>query len=148
MNPLMNMSSEQPEMEEEEMMSQSPMMGEEEDDGVDDEEYAADVVANLEQHLDSLPDDQKEFLYEYVSTPEGATLMGIVGGKEIYDYFAKLVDPNKSLTVTQTKAQPNTSAGGGLMNPQQGAAPMQPEAQAQPSQQAPAQAPQGALMQM
>jgi hypothetical protein len=117
---------------------QDPMM--EEDDGVDDEEYGADIMANLEAHLNSLPDEQKAFLSEYATTPEGATMLGIVNGKEVYDYFAKYIDPSKSLTVTKATQQPSPAQG---QQPPAQPQPQQPAPQAQPQA-----APQGQVMRM
>ena len=139
--PIMN-----PEAEQEQPMPQAeaapqgqdPMM---EDDGVDEEEYGADIMANLEAHLNELPDEQKAFLSEYATTPEGATMLGIVNGKEVYDYFAKYIDPSKSLTVTKATAQPSSAQG----QAPQGA----PQAQPQPQQPAPqGPQPQGQVMRM
>lgn len=119
-----------------EMEAQAPTSGmnmdQEEDDGVDDDEYAADIVANLEEHLNSLPDEQKAFLAEYGTAPEGATLIGIILGKEAYDYMSKYVDPNKKLTVTKSTDAPQQSPSPTPMN----------IGEAQPQAQAPQMAPQ------
>lgn len=108
--------------------------------GMDDEEDDGDLVANLEQHLNSLPDNQKAFLVEYL-TPETAALIGIVNGPEVYQYFQKYVDPNKSVKIVQNQqgqegsdqqipgTQPSMADASGSMNPMQSP---QPQASSSP----------------
>lgn len=90
--------------------------------------YNAQVLQMIEQHLNSLPQDQQQFLHQYM-TPELAKLFGIVLGQEALDYFSKFADPKMMLVV-----QPRPQQQGG-MNPQgvQGAAPAQQQAPQQQS---------------
>lgn len=118
--------------------TKAPIMGEEDsqynggpDDGVDDEAYSQDIIGNLEEHLNSLPEDQKQFLATYATVPEVATVLGIVNGKEVYDYFAKLADPNKTIQVMQ---KPGTGQSNTPAKPSMPSAPA-PQPQASPSPQ-------------
>lgn len=88
---------------------QDPSAG---DDGVSDSEYTSDIQTNLESHLNNLPDEQKQFLATYATTPEVATVLGIVNGKEVYDYFMKYVDPSKRIKVETVTKQPSPQAPG------------------------------------
>jgi hypothetical protein len=63
-----------------------------------DNDYDDSVIEGLEKHLDSLPDDQKKFLIENL-TPETAVLIGIVNGREVYDYLSKYVNPAKTIQI-------------------------------------------------
>jgi hypothetical protein len=96
---------------------------EEEEDGFEE------VVANLEAHLNSMADDQKAFVAEYATTPEGAMLLGLINGKEVYEYFAQFIDPSKTLSIVSAEGQGPAQA-----SPQMG----------QPSPSPAAPAPQGA----
>lgn len=58
----------------------------------------ADIHAELESRLNSLPPIQQAFISHYL-TPETVTLMGIVGGIEVYNYFKQYTDPNKIAVV-------------------------------------------------
>lgn len=105
-----------------------------EDDGVGEEEYAQDIINNLEEHLNSLPDEAKGFLADVVAIPEFSAAIALINGKEVGDYFMKYADPSKSLGMlpseqkpaapapqnTQPSIQPAPQApqGGGIMRPQ------------------------------
>lgn len=128
-------TQESPEMESEEVMP--------EDDGMNDDEYASSIVKNLEEHLNNIPDQQKEFLAEYATTPEVATVLGIVNGKEVYDYFMRFVDPSKQVTVQ--KVQKGPAQPGQQMPPAGGQPQAQPSAAPQGQPQA---APQAGVMNM
>lgn len=82
----------------------------------------------IEQHLNSLPDEQKQYLGQYL-TPELAVLFGIVLGNDAYNYFKQYVDPNKQLTVTAREGQQNPQqpqqAPQGPVNPVQQQVPAQ-----------------------
>lgn len=67
-------------------------------------QYDPQVQQALEQHLNSLPDVQKAFINHYL-TPETVTLMGIVGGVEVYDYFKKYTDPSKMAVIVPRNSQ-------------------------------------------
>jgi hypothetical protein len=105
------------------------------DGGVDEEEYKEDILENLEAHLNSLPDEAKEFLSQYAVTPEFATAIGIINGPEVGEYFMRYADPSKTVVVQDV--------------PQEQMAPPQPNmaqaAPAAPAGQPPAQS--GGIMQ-
>ena len=67
-------------------------------------QYDPGVEKKLEQHLNSLPKQQQAFINAYL-TPETVTLLGIVAGAEVYDYFKKFVDPNKMAVVVPRNQQ-------------------------------------------
>lgn len=67
--------------------------------------YDASILQQLEQHLNTLPKIQQAFIKHYL-TPETATLMGIVGGAEVYDYFKKFTDPSKMAVVVPRNSVP------------------------------------------
>lgn len=67
-------------------------------------QYDDSIQSGIEEHLNSLPPEQQDFLAQYL-TPELAALFGIVLGKESYDYFAQYANPNKSLQVVDVAPQ-------------------------------------------
>ena len=138
----MQMQPQQPSMQE----MQQTMNPQQQPDGspspqldTEDEDGGGDIIATLEEHLNTLPDNQKAFLVEYL-TPETAALLGIVNGPEVYEYFQKYVDPNKSVQVINKSQenpdqqipgnQPSMADAGGSMNPMQQAP--QPQASSSP----------------
>lgn len=68
-------------------------------------QYDPSVAKGLEQHLNSLPDVQKGFLNHFM-TPEVVTVLGIVGGAEVYDYLKQYADPSKECVVVPRSSQP------------------------------------------
>jgi hypothetical protein len=98
------------------------------EDGLDDDEFSANIQKNLEEHLNSLPDEGKAFLAEYATIPEVAQVIGLINGREVYDYFSKYVDPNKRIQVLNITQGP-------AAQPMQGQP--QPGAMQQPMQQSP-----------
>lgn len=60
--------------------------------------YDPSILQGLQQHMNGLPKIQQAFVNEYL-TPETVTMLGIVGGAEVYDYFKQFADPKK-MTVT------------------------------------------------
>lgn len=101
-----------------------PGMPMDDDDGVGYEEYKEDIIQNLEAHLNSLPDQAKAVLAEFAVTPEFATVIGIINGEEVGEYFMKYVDPSKKAVVQRVQpAQQSPRA----------AAPAQPAQQAAPA---------------
>jgi len=80
----------------------------------------SNVAKQIEDHLNSIPDEQKQFLAQYL-TPELAVIMGILLGEEAAQAFSQYVDPN--LTLTAVPAQATTGEMGGQS---QAAAPSQP----------------------
>lgn len=77
--------------------------------GREGQDYNPQILKHIEQHLNSLPQQQQQFLTQYM-TPELAMILGIVIGKEAYDYFNKFADPSKMLTVTQRPQQQPSAA--------------------------------------
>lgn len=67
--------------------------------------YDTNIIANLNQHMNGLPKIQKAFVNYYL-TAETATLLGIIAGVEVYDYFKKFVDPNKMIVVVPRNQNP------------------------------------------
>lgn len=104
--------------------------------------YDPKLLPVIEKHLDSLPDQQKAFLVQYM-TPELAIIFGIVLGMEAFDYFKQYVDPSKQLTVVQRPQGQQAPQGNAQSS--QSPAPQQAEGSANasppqsPKQQAPAQ---------
>lgn len=84
-------------------------------------QYDSSILQQLEQHLNTLPKVQQAFINHYL-TPETATLMGIVGGAEVYDYFKKFTDPSKMAVIVPRNSVP------------QGGQAMQDDQQAQAAQ--------------
>lgn len=77
-----------------------PMPGQQQAD-----RYDPNIVPQLEQRLNSLPQIQQAYLNHYL-TPETVTILGIVAGKEVYDYFVKFTDPSKmSVIVPRNSVQ-------------------------------------------
>lgn len=70
------------------------------------------LTASLEQHLDSLPDDAKQYLANML-TPEFATAMGIVMGPEVGSFFMKHADPNKILVAEPRPQSPQGPSNAG-----------------------------------
>lgn len=75
------------------------------------------AMQGLIQHLDSLPEQAKAYVAQYL-TPETAKWAGYVfGSDEVYQYFNQLADPNITLVpvpkdvAEQAMAQPNSSEG-------------------------------------
>lgn len=104
------------------------------DDGVDEDTYKQEVISNLENHLNSLPDSAKEYLAEYATNKEVATVIGLINGKEVGEYFMQFADPNKTIEVRQIAQQPTQPMGQppvqpAQAQPQQAQAPQQPRGQ-------------------
>jgi len=106
--------------------SPNPYM-DDEDDGVDDDEYEADIVENLENHLNTLPDEGKALLKEVVAIPKFVAAITLINGQEVGKYFEQFIDPELDFQVVRKPIQkPNTQpqiqpqmqapAGGGIMN--------------------------------
>lgn len=62
------------------------------------EDYDDTVAQGIEAHLNKLPENQQAFLTHFLS-PELTTILGMLLGKEAFDYFAPYTDPNKMLVV-------------------------------------------------
>jgi hypothetical protein len=79
--------------------SESPMF---EDDGLTEE----DQMQMFKEHLDSLPEDDKEFLAAHISK-EMAKLIGLVTGSQMLgQYFDSIANPDIALIpVPRAKAQ-------------------------------------------
>lgn len=100
------------------------------------------IMQAIEQHMNSLPDEQKQFIGAFL-TPEFSLAMGIILGKEAYQYFNSLADPKMALLpiprdqLEQMQSQ-HQSDGMQLQNPgaqqQPQGRPAMPQAQGQPSQ--------------
>lgn len=101
--------------------------------GADPEQMAA-----FGQHMDSLPDNQKQIVAKFLS-PELAQVFGICFGAPIFQYFNELADPNITLVpvpkdvAEQQMGQTNSSEG----IPPQGQPPAQPMPQQAPGMQKP-----------
>ena len=52
-------------------------------------EYDDDIATNIEAHLNSISDAQKAFLVDNLN-PTNITLLGIVNGQEVFDYFMQV----------------------------------------------------------
>lgn len=77
----------------------SPMF---EDDGLDEESQ----ISSVEEHLSTLPDDDKEFLAGHLSK-EMARIIGLVSGSQVLEqYFNSIANPDIALIpVPRAKAQ-------------------------------------------
>lgn len=98
------------------------------------------IVEGLKAHLDQIPDDQKQFLAEHLTT-EFVRAIGIITGPEVAEYLAQFVDPNKVMVpVPRDVAEQHLA--------QQQGQPAQPQTSGQPSAPPPSaqQAPQAGLM--
>lgn len=114
-----------------------PQTGLQQPSGRQGQPYNPQILNGLDQHLNSLPPKQQQYLTQYMA-PELAVIFGIVMGQEAFDYFKKVADPQKMLTVVaRPQGQP---AQGTPQAPQQGG--QAPPQQTQQPQQG--QAPQGA----
>lgn len=78
------------------------------------------LATQIEQHLSSLPDEQKAYLANFL-TPELVNIMGILLGEEAAQFFSQYADPSKTLTVV-----PSQGASGEMGGQPQAAAPSQP----------------------
>ena len=63
---------------------------------VADQEQPLAPIDELDAHLNSLPDEQKQFVADNL-TPETAQLLGIILGPEAYQYFEPMADKTKAL---------------------------------------------------
>lgn len=115
----------QPEMNPTEMPEEKPTMAqpwmEPEDDGEDPA-----IVQNLEQHLNEITDDQKAFLLANL-TPETNALLGILMGREVYEYMSKFVDPSKTIQIVDKPQDTMMPGQQAQAQPQQPAAPQNPQ---------------------
>lgn len=105
------------------------------DDAAEDPE----IIPNLVAHLDSLSDEQKAYIV-YMMAPEVQAVIGLINGKEVYDYFGKFTDPAKSVQIIQatpTAPQPNQAQPNSPMQPQSPAPQAQPQQSAAPQNPAP-----------
>lgn len=97
--------------------------------------YNPNLLPQIEQHLNSLPPEQKGFLAKFM-TPELAVVLGIVIGNEAFDYFKQFADPKKQLVVQERKQQEKSASqpaqkSGHMMQPSGGQAPQAQQAQPQ-----------------
>jgi hypothetical protein len=83
----------------------------------------------VEQHLNSVPPEQQQFIAKYM-TPELAVIFGILLGQGALDYFKRFADPQKQLTVTPRQTPPNGQTGAAPTG-QPSAPAMQPQSQPQ-----------------
>lgn len=80
------------------------------------DQSGSEAMQGLIQHLDSLPEEGKAYVAQYL-TPEIAKWAGyVLGSDEVYKYFSELADPNITLIpvpteVAQQMAQQNSSEG-------------------------------------
>lgn len=101
-----------------------------------------DIVKGLEEHLNQIPDQQKQFLLDALNKdPETIiTVLGIINGPEVYTYFQSVYGALNSASGEQPQ-QPNA---GQPPAPQQAAKPqpvLQPQAKATPMGMTPNQGP-------
>lgn len=86
------------------------------------QEYNPQLLQQIEQHLNSVPPEQKAFVAKYM-TPELAVVLGIIIGNEAFDYFKQYADPKKELMVQERKGQEKKSG----TQPQQTSAHIAPQ---------------------
>lgn len=72
-------------------------------------EDPAGAEAQIEEALNSLPDDRKELLVPYL-TPDFAEVIGELFGDPYYNVFMKMADPNKILIPTDVSATEGTKS--------------------------------------
>lgn len=75
-------------------------------------EYDDDIVAGLEEHLNQIPDDQKQFLANALQNNADIVIpvLGIVAGKEVFDYFTQVYEQyfgNSAQGQPQATSQPS-----------------------------------------
>ena len=85
-----------------------------------------EVMQQIDDRMNELPDNQKEFILKFMA-PELVACFGIVFGNDALEYFSQFADPSKMLQVVPRPADPQG-------NPQPtGAAEVAPQAQAAPA---------------
>ena len=111
---------------------QQAPQGKQKPSGREGQPYNPQILKSIEQHLNTVPPEQQQFVSKFM-TPELAQILGIIIGQEAYDYFNKFADPNMQLTVVQRQQQGSSPA---TQPPQQGQQPQgQPAQSAQPQPQ-------------
>lgn len=63
------------------------------------------IMQQLDQRMNELPDPQKQFVLKYAQAPEIAGLLGIILGNEGLAYFSQFADPAVTLQVTPRQDQ-------------------------------------------
>lgn len=77
----------------------------------DDDGYDNEVAVNLEAHLDSISDEMKAFIVDNLN-PTTITLLGIVNGQEVYDYFSNIYQTQ--ILAQNSGQQPNMASQGAM----------------------------------
>lgn len=70
------------------------------------ESPGTDIGSMLEQRLNELPDNQKQFISQYLAAPETSVILGLILGPEALNYFSQFTDPSVALQVTN-REQPS-----------------------------------------
>lgn len=95
-------------------------------------EETTELTQMLDSRMNELPDNQKQFILEYM-TPELVGVLGLILGNEAVEYYAPFADPGKMLQVIPRPQEQSQAQAAAPQGPQAGpmaAAPSNPPATA------------------